>query len=333
MATGRTISASFLTPKDQAIIDLCKSISDLICGLLTDDEQKRKFQKEFGRISQSRDAGAGVGAGKLQRDALCTRGITSKGPFSNRNLRWHPLIVAHAPVDYAKTIERIKIEGQENEQTLVFVVNIDGRDIEFPADRVHELPERFCAPSEKWLPHIENLRLWNDTLWTRNSCVITAYEACDWQDAVEAYAVLALAVACDSPYNLDYVSLYNKISSILENQTIDEKIHLPSEKFPTSNDKRGVIDCPLCREPHSCSAAAQPDRERPNRFNLLGASKRNEGEDNSMQIMHINPLIEGKMLHDASNVRFGHRWCNVAMTDHSIDETVDFMKFIVEKHK
>ena len=52
-----------------------------------------------------------------------------------------------------------------------------------------------------------------------------------------------------------------------------------------------------------------------------------------MQIMHIEPLVEGKMLHKAKNVRFGHRWCNVSMTDHSIEETVEFMDFIVRKHK
>ena len=52
-----------------------------------------------------------------------------------------------------------------------------------------------------------------------------------------------------------------------------------------------------------------------------------------MQIMHVNPLVENEMMHNAANVRFGHRWCNVAMTDHSIDETVDFMEYIVNAHR
>jgi hypothetical protein len=32
-------------------------------------------------------------------------------------------------------------------------------------------------------------------------------------------------------------------------------------------------------------------------------------------------------------VRYGHRWCNVAMTDHSVEETVDFMKAVVSAHE
>jgi hypothetical protein len=51
-----------------------------------------------------------------------------------------------------------------------------------------------------------------------------------------------------------------------------------------------------------------------------------------MQIVHVNPLIESEVRHNAANVRFGHRWCNVAMTDHSIEETVDFMEYIVKAH-
>ena len=52
-----------------------------------------------------------------------------------------------------------------------------------------------------------------------------------------------------------------------------------------------------------------------------------------MQIMHIEPLNENIFKHNAKNVRFGHRWCNVAMTDHSIDQTLDFMQYIVKKHR
>jgi len=30
--------------------------------------------------------------------------------------------------------------------------------------------------------------------------------------------------------------------------------------------------------------------------------------------------------------RYGHRWCNVSMTDHSIYETLDFMEHVVRVH-
>lgn len=61
--------------------------------------------------------------------------------------------------------------------------------------------------------------------------------------------------------------------------------------------------------------------------------KRGEGEDSSIQIMHVVPLVENELRHNSKNVRYGHRWCNVAMTDHSLDETLDFMEYIVRIHK
>jgi len=273
----------------------------------------------------------GLGAGKLQRDALCTRGVQGKAPFSNRNLRWHPLIVARENVKYAKAIERIEIEGEGDLQTLVFVVKENRKEKHYSSDRVHELPERFVSLPEHWIPHWDNLRYWNDTLWTQNSCVIAAFEACDWQDAVESYAVLGLSIAVDD-YKIDFEKIYPKIVAILQSQQIDSSLKLPSANFPT--DKNDIICCPLCKVPKSQNPANQEDREREERFKFsFSGNKRNEGEDSSMQIMHVTPLVESEMRHNGANVRFGHRWCNVAMTDHSIDETVDFMEYIVNAHR
>jgi len=185
MATGRTISASFLTELDNKVINLCNSISELIFNTINNDDLKKDFKKQYGKISLTRDSGLGLAGGKLQRDAICTRGRQGKAPFSNRNLRWHPLIVAENPVEYAKEIERIEIEGEDEEQLLIFVVNINGEEQKYPSDKVHELPERFVALPKHWYEHIDKLKHWNDTLWTQNSCVIPAYEACDWQDSVK----------------------------------------------------------------------------------------------------------------------------------------------------
>jgi len=331
MATGRTISANQLTVKDRKVIDLCTGIAQTIRDAISDTESQAKFWKEFGKTNPSRDAGVGLGAGKLQRDALCTRGVQGKAPFSNRNLRWHPLIVARENVSYAKAIERIEIEGEGDLQTLVFVVKENRKEKHYSSDRVHELPERFVTLPEHWIPHWDNLRYWNDTLWTQNSCVIAAFEACDWQDAVESYAVLGLSIAVDD-YKIDFGKIYPKIVAILQSQQIDSSLKLPSANFPT--DKNDIICCPLCKVPKSQNPANQEDREREERFKFsFSGNKRNEGDDSSMQIMHVTPLVESEMRHNGANVRFGHRWCNVAMTDHSIDETVDFMEYIVNAHR
>ncbi len=131
MATGRTISAGFLTGLDKKIIGLCNSISESIYDSITDNDLKKDFKKQYGKISYTRDGGLGLGGGKLQRDAICTRGRQGKAPYSNRNLRWHPLIVTENSVDYAKNIERIEIDGEDDEQVLVFVVKRKRRKIPF----------------------------------------------------------------------------------------------------------------------------------------------------------------------------------------------------------
>jgi hypothetical protein len=93
MAIGRTISASFLTQFDEKVVKICEEISTVLKDCIPERE-KTKYWKEFGKISFTRDGGLGLGGGKLQRDALCTRGRGGKAPFSNRNLRWHPLVAA-----------------------------------------------------------------------------------------------------------------------------------------------------------------------------------------------------------------------------------------------
>ena len=118
MASGRTISASFLTDFDRKVIDLCELISRSLQSSIPDPKLKKEYWKEFGKLSFTRDGGLGLGAGKLQRDAICTRGRGGKAPFSNRNLRWHPLVVAATKPHFAKEIEKIKIQ----DDVLIFVV-------------------------------------------------------------------------------------------------------------------------------------------------------------------------------------------------------------------
>lgn len=331
MATGRTISASFLTELDKKVIELCESIAEAISHSIPSKDLQKDFQKQFGKISYTRDGGLGLGGGKLQRDAICVRGRQGKAPFSNRNLRWHPLVVAQEPISFAKEIEKIEIEGTDESQVLVFYIKENGKLKAYPADKVHELPERYVALPKHWQPHIEKLKNWNDTLWTQNSCVIPAFECCKWQDSIETYAVLGIAVAVDF-YGVDFEKIYEKIFTILQNQIIYSDISLPSNLFPTQKEE--FVNCPVCL----CSISAQPanfaERERPATWQPeWRPSKKNEGEDASIQVMHVNPLIDKEIRHTAKNVRYGHRWCNIAMTDHSLEETLDFMEFIVKAHK
>lgn len=331
MASGRTISASFLTDLDGGVIDLCETISESIGEAIPSYDKKMEFKREYGKISRTRDSGTGRGGGKLQRDAVCTRGRGGKAPFSNRNLRWHPLIVAENRPNFAKEIERIEIEGSDESQTLIFVIKDKmGREIKFPSDKVHEMPERFVSLPKHWHPHIDTLKYWSDTLWTQNSCVISALEACDWWDSVETYAILGISMAVEF-YGADLNKLYGKITGLLRNQNVDRRITLPTDDFP--DGKESILQCPLCRRRFSKGLEDFRNAKREETWQPgWRSSKKTEGDDSSIQIMHVNPLVESEIRHRAHNVRYGHRLCNVAMTDHSLDEILDFMEFVVRAH-
>ncbi len=331
VATGSTISAGLLTSRDRQVLELCESISRAVTSLIHDDNQNKSFMKEYGKISYTRDGGSGRGGGKLQRDALCTRGIQGKAPFSNRNLRWHPLIAADSEVSYAKKVEEIQIEGETPSESLVFKVRPSvGQAKMFRSDQIHDLSQRHVVLPSHWNPHINVLRSWNDTQWTQNSCIITAYEASDWQDAVESYAVLAISVAVNF-YAVNFNAVLNTVCKTLRTQSIDRTISIPSNRFPLN--EINIVACPLCLVPVRETPSRLPERKRSTRWKPEWSSnKRGDGDEGSMQLTHVFPLIESEMRHHAGNVRYGHRWCNVAMTDHSVAETVDFMEYIVKAH-
>ena len=331
MATGRTISASFLTEKDKKVFSLCESVSKSLIENVP-KEKRDQFVEEFAKLSkETRDGGAGRGGGKLERDALCTRGRQGKAPFSNRNLRWHPLVVVESLHKYAKEIERIEIEGEDDNQVLVFVIKEKRREIKYKSDKVHELPERYAVLPKHWIAHINRLKHWNDTLWTQNSCVIPSLEACEWWDAVETYALLGIIMATEV-FGAKFNKTYSDAINILKKQKVDRKVKLPSKNFPKKDNE--ILNCPMCKTSILKNPANLSERERISTWQPAWRSKkREEGEDSSVQIMHVVPLVENELRHNAKNVRYGHRWCNVAMTDHSLDETLDFMEYIVKVHK
>lgn len=327
MATGRTVGASLLTEKDRKIIGLAESISNILNEAIRNPDAKRDFQQNYSKISYTRDAGTGRGAGKLQRDALCTRGRQGKAPFSNRNLRWHPLVVADKKIPHAKPIDKLEVEG---DKALVFVIN---RKRYYP-EEVYKLEERYVVLPEHWIPHIDVLKNWTDSDWTANSCIIPALESTEWWHALESFVVLALSIVGTLYDVRDIDSLIKSVSNLLKNQDIDRKIKLPTDILKRIlRDKESLLLCPLCRSRLDSNVADLPERERDSVWQPeWRTAKRAEGEDKSIQIMHLKPLIESAIIHTPENVRYGHRWCNVSMTDHSIDETLDFMEHVVEVH-
>jgi len=318
MAKTRTISVNELTDSDRNMLDICSKVSELIKSLIPDREKADVFMKEHGRVNYSRDAGMGVGAGKLQRDALTTRGRTNKSPFSNRNFRWHPLVLSYSTPSYAHEIDRVEVSKNK-----IFFV-IDDK-VYYPED-VYKLKRVYCASFVKWGHLVDILSKWGADDWSENRCTIPALEYSSSQFSVGTFASLGIAVACklyDAPNET-----YDKVLELLVSEGINKEVlkDIP----PLEN----LVKCPLCLVDIDKPPGKLPKRKRPQVWQPpWRRSKREEGEEDVLQITHSFPLVESEIRHRPSMVRYGHRWCNVAMTDHSIEETIDFMQAVVEAHE
>lgn len=326
MAKGRTVGAALLTKKDRKIIELVENISNILNEQINPNSQKH-FKATYSKISYTRDGGTGRGAGKLQRDALCTRGKQGLAPFSNRNLRWHPLVVADKEIPYAQAVEKLEVEG---DKALVFIVNGRG----YYPEEVYKLDKRYVVLPKHWIPHVDTLKNWTDSDWTANSCVIPALESTEWWHALESFVVLGISIVGTLYGVEDIDNFIHSIRSLLENQQIDNRIELPTDILKRIlRDKESLLSCALCKSWLNSNVADLPKRERDVVWQpQWRTTKRTEGQDESIQIMHLKPLIENAITHTAENVRYGHRWCNVSMTDHTIDETLDFMEHVVRVH-
>jgi hypothetical protein len=328
MAQGQTVGARSLTPQDEFVIKKCSGLSEIFMSFIKDDEGKKDFKDKFGKTSLSRDAGAGRGAGKLQRDALCTRGTTAKSPISNRNLRWHPLVAASTSNSKIHDIEEIKIDS-ENRLIYFIVKDSSGAVKQYSPSEVYKLDRRYAVTKDHWKDFNQELAEWQDADWTRNSCIIPVSEACEWYDSVQTFVGLGISILGEF-YGVKTEPVIEKSFEFLTNASND------SESMIETNfiNKLGNYNlCPVCLEPLSSNLDKFRKEKRQDNWQASWKqNKRKEGEDSSIQVMHVNPLNEKSFMHTAANVRYGHRWCNVAMTDHSLAETLDFMVHVVRMH-
>ena len=328
MASGRTISANLLTERDKEALVFCKDLSKTFSSLIEEPSASKSYLEVWGKVALTRDAGMGVGGGKLQRDALCTRGRSGKEPFSNRNLRWHPLIIAHEAPSYATPLGKLNITGKPASREFEFKINSNGGvSDKYSSSNSYEIDAVNVALPIHWEPFHEELKEWKDVDWNRNSCFISAAEYCSLETAVSAYVSLATSIL---------VGIYSvKINQIKEvvSKALKANASLYEENLMDILSNEDLFFCPVCKNELKATLEGFRVQGRSKSWKPgWKPSKQNEGEDNSPQIMHVNPLVEREIRHTASNVRFGHRWCNIAMTDHSLSETLKFMGHVVEVH-
>ena len=318
MVKTRTISVNELTVTDRRMLEICSKISELLKSLIPDKDKANEFMKQHGRISYSRDAGMGVGAGKLQRDALTTRGHTDKSPFSNRNFRWHPLVLAHTTPPYAREVDSIEVSGNK----IIFVI----KGTHYRPEDVYKLKRVYCAPFQKWGHLVGVLSGWGSDDWSENRCTIPALECSTPEFSVGTFTSLGIAVA-SKLYGAPEAA-YNKVIDLLASEGISDEV---LDDIPPLEN---LVKCPLCLVDIDKPPGELPKRKRPQIWQpSWRGSKRAEGAEYALQIIHSFPLVENEVRHRPALVRYGHRWCNVAMTDHSVDETVDFMKAVVLAHE
>jgi hypothetical protein len=318
MVKTRTISVNELTVTDRRMLEICSKISELLESLIPNKDKAKEFMKQYGRINYSRDAGMGVGAGKLQRDALTTRGHTDKSPFSNRNFRWHPLVLAHTTPPYAHEVDSIEVSRNK----IIFVIE----SARYRPEDVCKLERVYCAPFQKWSHLVKVLSGWGSDEWSENRCTIPALEYSTPEFSVGTFASLGTAVACKL-YGAPEAS-YDKVMDLLASKGISGEVL--GDMPPLEN----LVKCPLCLVEIDKPPAELHKRKRPQIWQpSWRASKRAEGAEGALQIVHSFPLSENEVRHRPTLVRYGHRWCNVAMADHSVDETVDFMKAVVLAHE
>ena len=317
MPAQNTVSGKKLTKQDELFFEVTKKVVEIIVHHIPNSEQKAQFKKEHGRLAPSRDAGSGVGAGKLQRDALTTRGRQGKAPFSNRNLRWHPLLLAEDPDPRFTQVEQIKISSGN---LLKFRIGKNW----YTPEQVYKIPYPVVISSTVWASHAATLATWKTEDWVNNWCAIPVVEYCTGEQAVGSYAVLGVAVAVSFYGVTNDRALYEEIKEFLHNTEL--RIELP----PYSPD---ILLCPLCKSPINGLPAGLPARTRPKIWKPgWQKNKRGEGNDESIQLTHVIALQEGATYHTPELTRYGHRWCNVSMTDHSVPETLAFFKAVTTKH-
>ncbi len=323
---------------DEKVFNLISKISIELEKSIPNETGRKIFHNEYSKLKKSRDAGTGRAGGKLQRDALCTRGRNNKSPISNRNLRWHPLVLADKKRLNLKPINRIEYNNNQFE----FFYQDKEEEKKLNQNLIMNLPERFYCSHEHWRPHIdmfidkkidgEKVKGWSKDKWNDHRCAIPILEACDWHDATEVYSVLGISIAT-SLFGADFNVLYNKIVNILKSHNIDET-KLPSKNFPKINDINSLYNCNLCKNKLSDQLESYRSEKRGSVYSPeWQTKKRKEGEDYAIQIMHLKPLKESEFRHNAKNVRYGHRKCNIMMSDHDVEDTIKLMKDIVENQR
>ena len=352
-----TADQRYLTEFERTLLKFCKKIIDIASGFIQNNDLKKEFSEKWGKIAYHRSAGAGKNAGKLQRDNLHTRGQGAKNPLSNRNFRWTPLIIAKKLPSWAKSIEEIQYDSTNKE--VIFKIGGNFKTLK-PGKGVYNLPLNeppYCVTEkhfhEFWSKLDASLKKeiaeFSESDWSKNATIIPASEYAYWTLAVESFIVCLFSVI--SAFYLKStklsVDLYREILDGWKKFISEHRSYVPKsngkEQFlllDIYDDIDSFVEelkrCPFCKVLLTEFPAGLEKEIRPENWSVSSfpwkSSKKKEGEKESIQLLHVKPLVEMEIRHTPDNVRYGHRWCNVAMADASLEYALRFFERVLKNH-
>lgn len=234
---------------------------------------------------------------KILRDAFTTKGDNKLNPYKNRGPRWSwPVILLK---------DETPPTGWKNAKLL-----ISGRGSKC----------RFLTKYRGWGYYVKN-EDWSSKLdyvkrkgWNIKKGVGRFKVGIPYEEAAKKEDCISIALT------LAYQA--HRILGLS-----DEEIRKKYPKiFEAIKDLGNIKEpiCPFCRDPLNAAGFVELTEDTTDVF-----YKRKEAEDNAIQMFHIECLKPGKFLHKPGNVSWGHRRCNVAVSQHDVSEAEDWFIRVV----
>lgn len=236
---------------------------------------------------------------KIKRDALCTRGDNRLTPYKNRARRWkYPIVLFPgevAPAEWRRV--NIEVVRESEGDKVSFSIGDEGWGKYFLLEewfrKLKDLPNE-----AKGAVGCYKIGIPYREAATEENCLIIAK---------------TLAYQAHRIFGEDHEYIAKEYPALAE--AVARYRHLQGP------------ECPLCKELMSPDGFIEEQSD-----SSMPFAKQKESEDQVLQLFHIDPLRSGAFLHRPGNVSWGHRRCNLAVSQHTIDETLDWFEQVLKNH-
>ncbi|HQO57679.1 MAG TPA: hypothetical protein PLT76_03040 [Candidatus Omnitrophota bacterium] len=234
---------------------------------------------------------------KIKRDSLYTKGDNKLNPFKNRGNRWKlPIILFKDQIPPPGWVEtKISVEKKKRYK---FSTNKKGWG--------------FYVTETNWSKALQSVRKKRqnvDIKKGRFKIGIPYEEAATEQDCIGvaltlSYQAHRILGQTEETIKTDHPHLFEAVKGY------------PALQKPL---------CPFCKKSLKPTGFVEASQDTDDVF-----YKRDEAKDDAIQLFHINCLKPGKFLHRPGNVSWGHRRCNVAVSQHDVTDAEGWFKEVLE---